>query len=110
MREPLGLDPEIWHKRNERQRSYWKKYPQWVKGYKSGRKGLLRSENPYTLDAEILKLLRKRTYWDLGWEEGAYTPSSKKLKRIKEMKEDELKKIKKEFKGKKKHGHHKSKH
>lgn len=109
MREPLGMDKETWLKRNKRVRKYWEKFPQWVKGYHAGKKGEKRTENPYKLDNDILKLLRKRTYWDMGWEEAAFASSSKKLAKIAKTKAKELERIEKEFKRKKKHkhGHHK---
>ena len=45
----------------------------WLKGYKAGKKKLSRKDNPYSLTEEIIKLLRKRTFWDMGYEEGFYS-------------------------------------
>ena len=63
----------------------WRKNRWFKKGYKAGRKGLLPKDCPYTLSEEIWQLLRKRAYWLRGREEGAYRPSSRKLKQEAQM-------------------------
>lgn len=52
------------------------------KGYKSAAKGKSRSENPYTLTKECWDILRKRTWFDLGWEQKAYSKTPKQLREI----------------------------
>ena len=50
----------------------------WKLGYKAGKKDKLRKENPYKLSTKIQKLLRKRTFWDMGWEEAFFVPPKPK--------------------------------
>lgn len=56
------------------------------KGWKAGKKKLSKTENPYTLSEEIMTLLKKRTYWEMGHDEATYTPSTKKLERETKLK------------------------
>lgn len=51
-------------------------------GYKAASKGKSRSDNPYTIPKECWIILRKRTKWDLGWEQKAFSKSPKELEKI----------------------------
>src|SRR4051812_27610261 len=84
MKEPLGMDPKVWKKRNSVALKEYGKNRSWKKGYKAGKRGKSAEENPYSLTEDIITLLRKRTYWFLGFEEARYTPSKKQLKAMKE--------------------------
>jgi hypothetical protein len=70
-----------------------KKDRHWKSGYKAAAKGLKRSDNPYKIPEDVVKLLRKRAKWELGWEEKAYTPTKAKLRQEAKMEK------------KRKHGH-----
>lgn len=107
MKAPLGLDEETWLRRNRVARETYGRHKSWQKGYKAGRKGMAASDNPYTLTADIWKLLRRRAYWEMGREEGAFQPP--KHKHRKETKKDQMRRLEKEFK-KNKHGKHHRKH
>lgn len=74
-------------------------------GYKAGKKNKSKDENPYKLTPQILDLIRKRTYWEMGWDEGYYLSSGRK-KQVQLMQEKP-----KESHGKRteKHKHHKDK-
>lgn len=107
---PLGLDEETWEKRNEASQQ---KARSWKKGFKAGRKGKETTDNPYTLTPEIFDLLRKRTQWILGFEEGyaarkfAHQKHKRKhdreqIEHIKEL----AKKKKDKHKKHRKHKHH----
>jgi hypothetical protein len=111
MREPFGVDREVWKKRNETQLKTYGKHNSWRKGYEAGKKGEPCTANPYTLTEEIQSLLRKRAYWELGREEGAFTPSRHQLKKEKKARKEELRRIK-HLEKRHKHGHdkHKSHH
>jgi len=112
MMPPLGLDEETLKHKNER-RKYWKQFSAWNKGYKAGKNGSSSGDNPYKLSSEIWSLLRKRTRWELGRQESAYTFSKKKrLKALKEqarlakrIKAASKKHVKHKSKGHKKHRH-----
>lgn len=60
-------------------------------GYKAASKGKSRHENPYTLPPKCWDILRKRTYFDMGWEQKAFSKSSKELAKINKA-NDEFKK------------------
>jgi hypothetical protein len=83
------------------------------KGYKACLAGQTKADNPYTLDEEIWKLLKKRTFWIMGFEDADYSKTMRH--RRKKQSEKEIRKYDKEQKRKhkvvkdKKHGH-KSKH
>lgn len=106
---PLGMDETLWKKRNEIEQKIYGKHSSWRKGVEAGKNGGPK-ENPYTLPDDVWKLLRQRTYWEIGWEWGAYRKPKHVRKR---EKEEQLAHIKKEFKKKhkkhkhKKHGKHK---
>lgn len=57
-----------------KQNKYWKL------GYEAGKHKVSKQENPYKLSPDILKLLRKRTYWEMGHDDAAYAPSKKRLR------------------------------
>lgn len=101
MRKSLGTDEHTYDARHKGLK-YFKKFRHWKKGFKAGKKGVLRKENPYTLTPDIISLLKKRTMWDLGWEEASYTPTKKRLR-----KEEEDRK-KRERKASREHKHSKS--
>lgn len=54
------------------------------RGYKAASKKKSRADNPYKLGPKIRELLKKRTFWDLGWEEKAYSKTPKQLRKIAE--------------------------
>jgi hypothetical protein len=104
---PLGLDSEVWKRRNETQKNTFGKHKSWKLGYEAGKRGESKTSNPYSIPEDTRKLLRQRAYWELGREEGVFTPS----KRIKaKHTHDELKHIKELVKPKHKHHKHKEKH
>lgn len=90
MKGSLGHLNKVWKKNLKRA----KKNKYYKKGYVAAKKGLHRTDNPYKLTGEILKLLRKRNMWERGWEDKAYSTSMNGA----------LKKLKKEN-GKRKHRH-----
>jgi hypothetical protein len=57
-----------------------KKNRWWRKGWEAGKKKQGEHENPYQLTPDVMELLRKRTYWEMGRIEAAFTPSKKRLK------------------------------
>lgn len=63
------------HSRYQKQMS---KNKYWKLGYKAGKKNKKKEENPYSLTDEMRKLLKKRTYWEMGHEEAAWQPPKKK--------------------------------
>ena len=81
MKNKLGEDPEVYEICKNVNIAKKNKY--WKKGYKAAKKHLNRTDNPYKLSSEIIKLLKKRTFWDMGFEEKAFAPS-KELKRKRE--------------------------
>ena len=91
MKSKLGEDEKVVrivkHHLNE---AFKNKY--FKRGYRYADEGRSRSDNPYTLTEEFWEILRKRTYFDLGWEQRAFSqlPSDIKRKekqRIKDAKE-----------------------
>jgi hypothetical protein len=105
MREPLGLDPETWKHRNETNSKTFGKHKSYKRGVEAGKKGEPVTANPYTLTEEMWKILRSRAYWELGREHGAFTPSSKQLKKEKKARHEEHKRLKKLKERVKKHKH-----
>jgi len=101
-------------KRNEVQDKTYGKHTSWKRGLEAGKKGESSSDNPYTLTDEMWKILRQRTYWELGRIEGAFTPSKERLKKERRHKHEEIHHIKEllkpKHKHKHKHGKHKHKH
>jgi hypothetical protein len=112
MREPLGVDPKVWQQRNETSSKTFGKHSSWRKGLEAGKQGESSTANPYILSEDVQKLLRQRAYWELGRQEGAFTPSRHQLKKEKKAKKEELRRIKSiaKEKSKHKHKHHRSHH
>ena len=108
MQQPLGMDENLWKRRKELVKREYGKHTSWKKGYHAGKQGASPKDNPYQLPPDVWKLLKRRTYWEIGREEALFTPSAKKLRKEKENHHAELRHIKKEFV--KKHGKHKHKH
>ena len=54
------------------------------KGYKAASKGKGKEDNPYTLTEECWNILRKRTKWEFGWMEKAFSKTPKQLSKIEE--------------------------
>jgi uncharacterized protein involved in exopolysaccharide biosynthesis len=106
MREPLGVDPKVWSQRNEIQRKTYGKHKSWQRGLEAGEKGESATANPYTLSEEIQKLLRQRAYWELGRQEGAFTPSRHQLKKEKKARKEEARRMKRRKEKKHKEHHH----
>jgi len=51
----------------------------WKRGWKAASKGKNENDNPYQLTPEIMELLRKRTFWLMGYEENP-APTKRRLK------------------------------
>lgn len=90
MRSKLGEDEKVLrivkrHLKRALKNKYFKL------GYKAASKHKGRNENPYKLTEKMLEIMRKRTYWDLGWEQKAYSPSKDLRKGIKKHKKRESK-------------------
>ena len=87
----LGEDKDVVKKvKHHLKEAFKNKY--FKRGYKAAAKGKSRSDNPYTLTKECWDILRKRTYFDLGWEQKAFSKSEKQLAKINE-KNDKFKKL-----------------
>lgn len=115
MQPPLGWTVSAVEHTKKLQRKEWKKFSAWRKGYKAGKKNISKQENPYRkqIKSEVWSILRKMVRWDIGWEDGAYAPSAR---RIREMKKRNIA-VKKELSRKerrkhkhKEHHHRKHKH
>jgi hypothetical protein len=100
---PLGLEEKLWEKRNKVAYHAYGRHKSWKAGVKAGKHGASAADNPFKLPEDVLKLLRQRTYWEIGREFGAFRPP-KKIKS--KHKEEQMEHIKKEFKKKHKHKHH----
>ena len=91
MQGKLGEDKNVVKKvKQYLEQAFKNKY--FKRGYRYADEGRSRSDNPYTLTEEFWEILRKRTYFDLGWEQRAFSqlPSDIKRKekqRIKDAKE-----------------------
>lgn len=81
MNSPLGYDGKILNKKKSL--TYWRKFISWRKGFKAGKKGKSKVDNPYKLSEEIWTLLRKRARWQMGYEEGWEAGRRKRLAREK---------------------------
>jgi len=111
VKSPLGTDERIW-KSNLHER---KKNKYYRRGLKAALKGETEKDNPYILSPDMLQLLRKRTYWILGFSDADYGDKlrhrrkKENAKEVKKMEKALTKKIKtvKDKKDKKKHGKHK---
>lgn len=105
MKQPLGIDEDVVEKCKQHLKLAMKnKY--WKKGYRAAAKKVGRYENPYTLPAKYWEILKKRSYWDHGWEQKAFSKSKKQLAKIKE--DNQVKK--REHKHKHKHEHKSRRH
>jgi len=106
---PLGMDEGTWEQRNDE--ALWRqKY--WKKGFKAGKqsgKSGESTENPYKLSSKIIELLRKRTLWFIGYEEGWCAGKAKREKKHHKHRDEQIKHIK-EIVKKKHHKHRKHHH
>lgn len=69
-------------------KDYWermKKNKYWRKGWSAAKHGKKLEDNPYKIPEDILKLLKKRTFWLMGYDEYDHSKYAKK-QRKKEMK------------------------
>jgi hypothetical protein len=106
-------------------KDYWHRMKQnkyWRKGWDDAKRGHKLEDNPYTIPVDIIELLKKRTFWLMGFDEFDHSKYARK-KRKKEMKRGKSdvavydishiqssgeweKKKHHHHKGKKKHGKH----
>jgi hypothetical protein len=63
-----------------------KKNRYWRKGYDAGKHNQGAQDNPYKLTPDMITILKKRTFWAMGQEEGYYKSSQRK-KQLKAMAE-----------------------
>ena len=107
MKNKLGEDPEVYKQAQDVNKVNKNKY--WLKGYKAAKKGLDRYDNPYRLPPGIHELLRKRTLWDRGWEQKAFSKTKKQLKEIQEKNKVQKKEIERRLKHERKEREEKDK-
>jgi hypothetical protein len=93
----LGEDKDVVKKVKHHLKSVFKnKY--FKLGYKAASKDKSRSDNPYTLPSKYWDILRKRTYWEYGWEQKAFSKSPKELEKINKENEEFKKQTEKRLK------------
>jgi hypothetical protein len=98
--ENMLLDEKILAEKNKsRYYKRMKKDKYYKLGWKACKKKDSKQDNPYKLTPDILKLLRKRTLWLMGFDDCSYQPTKKRL-----AKEAELQQKRKH----EKHKHHRN--
>ena len=109
------LDNDILHQRNvKKYAKRMKSNKYWKKGFKAAEGGQSIDEIPYKFSEEVLSLIRKRTFWLLGFEDyDAHYGKKARLKEIAKLRKDQEKEnnkvIKKMEKHKEKNRHKKKK-
>jgi hypothetical protein len=93
-------DEKVLAERN--QYNYFKrmrKNKYYKKGYKAAKSKQSKQDNPYKITPEMHEILKKRTLWEMGFDEAWYTPSKKRLREEAERQRE-----------RKKHNHESSRH
>jgi len=119
MTKSLGIDEKATAEKNKSNYySRMKRNKYWRKGWRAAKKGLSKfDDNPFTLPEDVIKLLRKRTFWLMGFEEFDLSKYGKRKRKKEAKKKSDVKvydisKLKSsgKWKEKRKHGKHKHKH